>query len=409
MLAQLRPAFVSLLVGLLLIPSAGTTFAADSKPKAAKSEGSDKNADAPATEKLEPAAPKLLPKAAVAFKTLNPSLTPLRDRVRKTLASLRQQPFNTQQNSCTDVLHYCHAFGCATMVTDNANSGQKVNGITCLCWDMACGGNEPMTLSDGHLTARVGYGFQDQPSQLAAVLALSHVPPEYPARSGKTVRTVADTIEYEKLTCRAGTDMSTKLVALAYYAGERSWKNNLGEEWTLDRVVAEELNRPLGNLPHAFTNRLLGISCALTRFRLDEKKLDGDRDRANQYVNEAIDFAYQTQNTDGSWGRASNRDYATAISSTGHMLEWLLVALPDSRLEEPQIVRAVECIDGLFNSSHYQSYLSSMTTREIAAAAQAARALVTYDERVFAPCDLPPGTPEAKPTEKSAAKPAQAR
>ena len=65
-------------------------------------------------------------------------------------------------------------------------------------------GYEMMTFSEGHLAARVGYGCQSQPSELAAVLALSEVAPNYPARFGRVVRTVADLIEYEKLTCRPG-------------------------------------------------------------------------------------------------------------------------------------------------------------------------------------------------------------
>ena len=166
-------------------------------------------------------------------KHLSPEMTERRDHVRRLLAALRTQPFNTQQNTCTDVLDFCRAFGCETELTDNATSGQKVNGITCLCWNMPCGGYELMTVSEGHLAPRVGYGYQNNSSELAAVLALAHVPADYPARAGKTVRTVADLIEYEKLTCRPGLDMSLKLVALANYVQEPSWKDSLGGEWTL--------------------------------------------------------------------------------------------------------------------------------------------------------------------------------
>ena len=92
---------------------------------------------------------------------------------------------------------------------------------------------------------------------------LRHVPADYPVRSGNTVRTVADLVEYEKLTCRKGLDMSMKLVALANYLQQPSWKNSLGEEWTLQRVVADELDRPTGVRPHAATDRLLGLCAAL--------------------------------------------------------------------------------------------------------------------------------------------------
>ena len=257
-----------------------------------------------------------------------------------------------------------------------------------------------------------GLGYQDNSSELAAVLALAHVPAEYPARAGRTIRTVADVIEYEKLTCRTGLDMSLKLVALANYVQQASWQDSLGGLWTLQRVVAEELVRPQGTHPHAATNRLLGLSLALERFKNDKVPLDGDLARAKRYVDESIGYAYAGQNTDGSWGRATNRNYATAVSYTAHMLEWLVTTLPAKRLEGPPIVRGIDFLQTTFNSSHYQNYISTMSGGEIAAAMHAAYVLNTYDQRVFVPTDPPPSVEPAKtakPEQKSASRSAQSR
>ena len=122
-------------------------------------------------------------------------------------------------------------------------------------------------------------------------------------------------IDYEKLTCRPGADMSMKLVALSHYVREPSWKDNLGNEWTLQRMVTEELNRPTGNTPHAATNRLMGLVAAMNRFKADKTTMDGDLARAEAYIDEAMQYAFTSQNSDGSWGRAVNRDYPTAVSS----------------------------------------------------------------------------------------------
>jgi len=373
-------------------------------------------ADLPAEGKTDPAAAKE-PAApaklhAKKVKQLSPEMVERRDRVRRLLTALRTQPFNTQQNTCTDILDFCRAFGCETELADNATSGQKVNGITCLCWNMPCGGYELMTISQGHLAPRVGYGYQNNSSELAAILALSHVPAEYPARAGKTVRTVADLIEYEKLTCRPKLDMSLKLVALANYVQEPAWKDSLGGEWTLQRVVAEELSRPAGAHPHAATNRLLGLCAALERFKSDKIPLEGDLGRAKHYIDESIDYAYSSQNTDGSWGRLTKREYATAISYTAHMLEWLVTNLPANRLEEPQVVRGIDFLYTTFNSTHYQNYIATMSAREISAAMHAAYVLNTYDRRVFIPTDpLPGAAPDKtkKPEQKSASRSAQSR
>ena len=90
----------------------------------------------PTTRKRTPA-PTAKPKLKK-LKQLTPEMTERRDRVRRLLTALRQQPFNTQQNDCSDVLEFCRGFGCNTELAGNAGSGQKVNGITCLCWNMPC-------------------------------------------------------------------------------------------------------------------------------------------------------------------------------------------------------------------------------------------------------------------------------
>ena len=395
MLVKFRVPLVGFIAVTFLLASASPILAANPKTPTAKANNADSpSALAPAEGATESAAPAKL--EAKKVKQLSQEMAERRDRVRRLLTTLRTQPFNTQQNTCTDVLEFCRAFGCETELTDNVASGQKVNGITCLCWNMPCGGYELMTISEGHLTPRVGYGYQNNSSELAAILAQSHVPANYPARAGKTVRTVADLIEYEKLTCRPRLDMSLKLVALANYVQEPSWKDSMGDEWTLQRVVAEELSRPVGTHPHAATNRLLGLCAALERFKNDKISLDGKLAQVKQYIDESIDYASSSQNPDGSWGQLTKRDYATAVSYTAHMLEWLLSALPASRLEEPQIVRGVDFLYNTFHSSHYQNYISTMSTREISAAMHAAHVLNTYDRRVFVPADLPPGTTPAK-------------
>ena len=97
-------------------------------------------------DKAQPAKAAAPPQEAKKVKPLSPEMTERRDQVRRLLAALRTQPFNTQQNTCSDVLEFCRAFGCETELTDNVASGRKVNGITCLCWNMSCSGYELMTI-----------------------------------------------------------------------------------------------------------------------------------------------------------------------------------------------------------------------------------------------------------------------
>ena len=334
-------------------------------------------------------------------KELSQAQVSLRDRVRRTLAAIEQQPFNTRENTVSDLTHYCLAFGCSSEVHEGGQSGQKINGITCLCWNLPCGGYELMTVHEGHLAPKIGFGYQDNSSQLAMMLAMSRVPPEYPARAGETVRTVADLIEQEKLSCRSGTDLSLKLIALSYYVHNASWKNDRGEEWSVSRIVKEELGRSMVNSPNGAPVRLLALSFAIDQRSKHEETIDGEFLRAKTYVEESIDYAMRAQNSDGSWGRVANRDYAMALSATGQVLEWLVTGLPDRRLEEPQVVLAIEYVDGLLSSSRYRWNVQSLSSREISAVMHASHALVMYDQRVFAPADPAPETPPPAKEAKS--------
>ncbi len=387
-------------------PPKASDHAAASDTAKEKTDAAAKSDDSPANDAKKDSAPAAKPKPKK-IKQLTPEMTERRDRVRRLLTALRQQPFNTQQNDCSDILEFCRGFGCNTELTDNAGSGQKVNGITCLCWNMPCAGYEMMTYSEGHLTGRVGYGCQSQPSELAAVLALSEVAPNYPARFGREVRTVADIIDYEKLTCRPGTDMSMKLVALSHYVREPSWKDNLGNEWTLQRIVTEELNRPTGTTPHAATNRLMGLVSAVNRFKADKTAMEGDLARAETYIDEAMRYAFTSQNSDGSWGRAVNRDFPTAVSYTAHMLEWLVSAMPANSLEDPRIAGGIDFLTTSFNAPHYQNYISTMSAREISAAMRTAYVLNFYDQAVFVPADPPPSEAAPPKTDSPAQKAAR--
>ena len=58
-------------------------------------------------------------------KELSPAISALRDRVRAALAAEQKQAFNTQENSATEIMNFCLAFGCATEVMLDPQSGRQ--------------------------------------------------------------------------------------------------------------------------------------------------------------------------------------------------------------------------------------------------------------------------------------------
>ena len=224
----------------------------------------------------------------------------------------------------------------------------------------------------GHIAARIGYGCQEQPGEFLAMLAMSRVQPDYPVRVGKNVRTVADLVEAEKLGCRSGGDASLKLVGLAYYVDDPEWKNDLGETWSLERIIEDELSQPVVSASEGGLNRLLGLSYAVAHRAKHEQPLDGQFQRAAKYVADFHGFALKLQNADGSWGpyflaaRGTSPDAASQLRSTGRVLEWLAMSLPDKQLEDARVVNAVECVNRLLVSPALpERNAPSLPTREI--------------------------------------------
>lgn len=340
--------------------------------------------------------------AAKPLKELSPALGALRDRVRQTLATHQKQAFNTRENSATEIMSFCLAFGCDTEVALDGQGGKRLNGITALCWNYPCAGFEMLAPSEGHIAARIGYGCQERPGEFLAMLAMSRVPPNYPVRVGKSTRTVADLVEAEKLSCRAQSDLSLRLVGLSYYVGDPQWKNSLGETWSLERIIEEELSQAMAAAPEGGLNRLLGLGYAVVQQAKHQQPIEGQFQRAEKLVAGFQNLALRAQNDDGSWGpsylaaKSASQDPAVQLRSTGRVLEWLAVSLSDKQLENARVVNAVDYLTRLVGSRRYQWNAEGLPTQEVVSLGHALHALVVYDQREFQPADAPE-KPAAEP------------
>jgi hypothetical protein len=365
----------------------------------------DENTDSAATEttgdaandqaEVKPAAP---PKPK---HKLTKAQAALREQVRKTLASYLQQPFGTRQNTAGEIMDFCLPFGCSTEISlyDASSGERRVNGITCLCWNFPCYDYQPLTLNSGHIAARLGYGVQSQPSQLLATLAFARVQANYPLRAGSATRTVADLIESEKLACRAGSDLSLKLVGLSYYAEDGDWKNDQGEDWSVEKIVREELNRTMNGSNDAGMNRLLGLAYANYRREKRDLPLEGQYARADKYLKEFHKYAFNLQNADGSWGyflgaRGENRDPASELRSTAYVLEWLALSLGDDHLSDDRVGAAVADVVKGLNTQRNLGSMPNLPAREINTIARALHALAIYDDRFYKTAEEDKPAPE---------------
>ncbi len=340
------------------------------------------------------------PAASDSKPSLGPEMEALRGQVRGILATHFKHAFNTRDNTPTEILSRCFAFGCEAEVRLESPQGRPINGITCLCWNYPCAGFAMLGYDGDRIAARVGYGYQEYPGEFLAMLAFARVPADYPVRVGKDQRNIADLVEAAKLACRQGSDMTLALVGLSYYVDEPVWENDLGERWSIDRIIEEELARPPAAATEAGMNRLLGLGYAVRRRETSGEPMENQFSRAKKFIADYHNYALKLQNSDGSWGpnflaaKSIAKEPAEQLRATGRVLEWLAISMPDDRLQDPRMAGSVNYLARLLGGSRYRSNLHSLNTREIVSLGRALHALAVYDQRVFKPSD-----PDEQPAE----------
>lgn len=324
-----------------------------------------------ATIEITPVTPK---------KQFSASMLRLRDRNRSCLMYYYQRPENTAERSPWGVMHSLISFGVDAEVQTGR---QRANAIGWLCFNRPCRGMKLLQFDGEYPVPRNGPGYQGHEGQLLSMLALSRVKATYPMRVDGHELTVQDLIDYEQVTCRPKTELTFKLVALAHYLpSDATWTSKWGEDWSIPRLIQEELAQPINGACCGGTHRLIGYSMAVKVRKKRGEPLDGQWLRAQKYVDSYHKYVIKLQNRDGSFStswlkkRDGSGDIDRRIQTTGHILEWLVFSLPEEELTDPRIIRAVS-----FLSSSMLKYRQKEW--EIGPRGHALRALALYNERVF--------------------------
>lgn len=327
---------------------------------------------------------------------LSRELVALRDRARTTIRTVAGQTLGTREHTPAQLMDACLAFGCTLQVRDGDGSGKNISAVGALLWNFNCGGYRLMAIDGGRPLPRVGYALQQYPSQLLATLAQARVAPDYEIRIGQYQGTVADLVEDEKAACRRGASSPHRLIGLSYYLrDEREWTAADGETWSISRLAGEELARRAEPADVQSVQQLYALSFSLAKEASRGEPLDETLLRVREYLVKYQDHALGVQNADGSWNefffafQGPSRSELGALRSTGHILEWLAMSLPEDRLAEPGMVRAVGYTTNLV-SKHAARGTSALSPRDFESVMHAIRALSIYDARFFAPQSAQP-------------------
>ena len=195
------------------------------------------------------------------------------------------------------------------------------------------------------------YWFEGHPTQFMGYLTMCRLPlsHEFKTASGEVV-TVQDIINNAKMEVTRAPDveMTWTLWALAHYLEPTAqWVNKNGEPWSMEELVRTELRNTIYDAPCGGTHSLFAISYARNAHLQTRQPLRGVWLEADQKIQRFIAEAKALQNSDGSFskhyfkGRDLSTDFNTRIMGSGHMIEWLMVALPQSRLSEPWVQNGI--------------------------------------------------------------------
>jgi hypothetical protein len=312
--------------------------------------------------------------------SLTPELLQLREQVRDCLGYYYNDIENVVDHSPWGIMHVLIAYGVDTQIYAN---GSRANAIGYLCWNGTCRGQQLFYVNRGKLEARLGPGVQGHDGQFLAMMAQSRVSMNYPMRVEGRDFTLADLVEYEKRSCEAGTELTFKLIALSHYLDtDTTWKNQNGQDWSIPRLIKEELAQPIIGAACGGTHRLMGFNYAVRKREKEGKPIKGQYQRARKFLDDYFEYTYYLQNEDGSFstdffrGRNSYGDINQRIETTGHILEWFVASLSNEQLRDPRVVKSVSYLTNLMLRDRTHNW-------EIGPKGHALHALAIYDERVF--------------------------
>ncbi len=193
------------------------------------------------------------------------------------------------------------------------------------------------------------YDFEGHVNQSLSIIAMCNVPltHEFRTGSGKIV-TMADMVRHAQMNVQSHEELTWTLWFLTHYLDQdTAWTNFRGERWSMEALVRNQNSSSVLTAPCGGCHNLFALAYARNAYMQKHGQLRGAWLEADQKLQQYISTAQAMQNRDGSFAtqffkaRGYSTDFNERIKSSGHMLEWLLVALPKSRLNEPWIRNGV--------------------------------------------------------------------
>lgn len=294
--------------------------------------------------------------------------TPLREQLEEVIDfTLNQRRLDTRVHAAWQILHGALAYGRQFPVQTNDGqiqsavdyvlAGGKISG-----WNVQPGDLLPATSQLGlrailEAGSKTGQGHVDQ---WFAVLAQCDLQPDQAIQVGDHSLTMEDfvsQVQYD-VPRNVNEEWSWTLIGLtSYLPTDARWVARDGDIWSIERLVQAELDKDLAESACGGTHRLIGLTMALNHHLSQGGNLESPWQEVDLLVRRHIDTAKRLQNSDGSFSTnyferpGRSPDLAQDLGATGHTFEFLTIAMPDSRLDEPWVQRAATHLCDLFRKT----------------------------------------------------------
>lgn len=195
------------------------------------------------------------------------------------------------------------------------------------------------------------YIFEGHPNQFLAIMASAGFPKDFKIKADNGTVTVLDIVNNSKKETNSEEELTWTLWAMSHYLGpDATWTNRFGEAWSIERLVSIQNRQDVTQAACGGTHSLFALAYARKEYLKTKRPLRGVWLEADQRIKKYIEMAKAYQNEDGSFpptyfkARGYSREFEKRLSATGHILEFLMLALPDKRLNEDWVRKAVQSV-----------------------------------------------------------------
>jgi len=300
----------------------------------------EKKPDAPAQPAAEPVVPS------------GPVKDLLRSRIESAIDNVERRDL-LLTNGFWTIFHGILGLGPRTTLLD-AESGQRVNALEYIQNGGELRGLKFIPTRHG-LDVQMGPQFvgQGHQDQFVAEMAQWGVPAEARFVVEGRNYTMMDFARHSQMRARVtqNQELGWAIVVIGQYLGtDVAWINESGERLEFADLLRYEMRAPMSEAACGGTHRLFGLSWALHLHLGRGGKAEGVWKEVEVFTDRYKQLARQFQNPDGSFstnsfaGRGNDPNRERRINTTGHILEWLALALTDAELRQPWVQSAASAL-----------------------------------------------------------------